>query len=120
MHQEFALPELYASWMAELLPGAIPQETKATCQECAMCARERPVDGLMFFDSKVKCCTYEPRLANFLVGRILVDETADPAGRASVLDRMARRIAVSPLGLDSPPRYERIPAEALHAFGRDL
>src|SRR5581483_9117563 len=60
--------------------------------------------GLVFFDPGAKCCTYNPRLPNFLVGRILSDD--DPAalrGRATVEERIRRRVAVTPLGLLHDP-----------------
>jgi hypothetical protein len=84
------LPPLYAEWLADVLPAGMPRETIATCDRCVMLG-----DG--GFDPRVKCCTYEPRLPNFLVGRILADEPSP--GRDSVVARIERRAAVTPLGL---------------------
>ena len=59
-----------------------------------------------FYDPRVKCCSYVPVLANFLVGRILDDD--DPAfsrGRASVESRLEAQIAVTPLGLGQSPTF---------------
>jgi len=63
-----ALPPLYAAWMAELLPGPIPRESRATCDNCAMLPpiSERHDSGEHYF-SRIKCCTYVPTLRNFLV-----------------------------------------------------
>ena len=95
------LPPLYAAWADDLLHGPIPQETEATCSDCAMCSgpkdRGREAD---FFRPDTKCCTYVPELPNFLVGRILSEE--DPrmaAGKATVEARIAAGIHVTPLGL---------------------
>jgi len=95
------LPPLSAAWADELLHGPIPQETEATCADCAMCLG--PQDrghAANFFRPDTKCCTYIPDLPNFLVGRILSDE--DPrmaAGRATVEARLHAGIGVTPLGI---------------------
>lgn len=103
-----ALPPLYARWMRDLLPGAIPSEPHATCDDCAMQPannskkkRGEPADQL-YFGSATKCCTLIPNLPNFLTGQILADTDPHPAaqhGRATVLDRIRARSAVTPLGL---------------------
>ena len=98
------LPQLYAKWLNDLLPGPVPQETEATCDDCAMCRKGGAASDAVFFHPELKCCTYVPELPNFLVGRILADE--DPtmaAGRASLEARVAARIAVTPLGVGTPP-----------------
>lgn len=99
------LPPLYASWMTQVLSGPLPEETKATCQQCAMCPPApgvaAPALASAFFNPQTKCCTYLPRLPNFLVGHILADNTSDlREGRASVEQRIQRRVAVTPLGLE--------------------
>ncbi len=119
------LPPLYAGWMADLLPGPIPAETNATCDECAMCPGpgERPdargADAAVYFDPLVKCCTFVPVLPNFLAGRILLDP--DPAlarGRASVEARIAAGVAVTPLGVGRTPTYVLLYRNGSLAFGR--
>lgn len=97
-----ALPPLYAGWIRELLGGAIPRETEATCDDCAMCsgASEPRRGSQRFFDPRSKCCTYTPELPNFLVGRVLLDD--DPAsakGRATLEARLQAGVGVTPLGL---------------------
>ena len=102
------LPPLYAGWMAELLPGPIPRESRATCDNCAMVAPAgRPPDSREhYFSPAIKCCTYVPTLRNFLTGRILADRdpTAEP-GRATVIQRIADGIGVTPLGLAKSPVF---------------
>src|ERR1700719_3036940 len=91
------LPPLQERWMSDLLGGAIPAETRATCDDCAMCNHLEP--GVESFDPGVKCCTYVPVLANFLVGQVLADpDDRTAVGRASVEARIAKRTAVTPLG----------------------
>jgi hypothetical protein len=117
------LPPLYANWMAELLGGVIPRESRASCDNCAMCAvsgagRESAPRGY-FFDPVVKCCTYSPDLPNFLVGGILSD--VDPAaqfGRGTVEKRIADAIGVTPLGLMKSPVYALLYRNSSEAFGR--
>ena len=97
--------------MTELLGGAIPAETRATCDDCAMC--KNVVPGVESFNPAVKCCTYVPVLANFLVGQVLADPDGEAAvGRASVEARIAKRTAVTPLGLSR----STVP-ELLYRFG---
>lgn len=43
------LPPLYAAWMEQVLPGPIPVETQATCQQCAMC----PPPALLLLPSQL-------------------------------------------------------------------
>lgn len=101
------LPSLYAAWMDELLAGPIPRETEATCDDCAMCGdAQDDDDGRTFFSPQTKCCSYVPKLPNYLVGRILADEdTALASGRASVLARLQAGVSVTPLGLEQSPVF---------------
>lgn len=115
-----ALPPLYAGWMEKVLPGAIPGESKSTCDNCAMCAQseEQLAGGGLFFNPQAKCCTYLPDLYNFLVGGVLADE--DPAldqGRASVEARIEAKIEVTPFGLGQSPSYSLLYSHAADAFG---
>jgi hypothetical protein len=100
------LPPLHAQWLREVIAGSIPSETEATCEHCAMIVHgegNRVGDG---FHADTKCCTYLPELHNFLVGAVLADPDPSAAvGRATVVDRIARRVAVTPLGLGRPRSY---------------
>lgn len=106
--KESPLPPLYAAWMNELFAGPIPHETEATCDDCAMVPSpgDAPDAASRAFDPSVKCCTFLPRLPNFLVGRILLDRTeGGRPGRATVEARLAARQGVTPLGLGVPEEY---------------
>lgn len=119
------LPPLYARWMDELLPGPIPAETEATCDDCAMCAKTGDTQSTpsgYYFDPSVKCCTYFPDLPNFIVGMILADEgPGGEAGRRSIQARFESNVPVTPLGIGRSPaeafQYQ-LTAEA-GAFGRN-
>jgi hypothetical protein len=118
------LPALHARWLDELVRTPIPEETEATCDHCVMCRPEETARtvGVGFFDSANKCCTYQPQLANFLVGAMLEDDSAAfAAGRASIEKRLDGRDGVTPLGLARPWAYDLLYREATRsseAFGR--
>lgn len=119
------LPTLQGAWITEALGGApIPQEHTATCDRCVMC---RPDHGpasphVAWFDPSTKCCTYQPYLANFLVGAMLDDDQPGFAtGRATIERRIDQRDGVSPLGTSPPSAYDARYREATRdpeAFGR--
>ena len=115
-----SLPPLYTGWIDDLLGGKIPSETRATCNDCAMCDSVEKKDAAKFFNPQSKCCTYVPVIPNFLVGMILADDDpAMAAGRASVEKRLEATIAVTPMGLEWPlkSRAQYTQMET-HAFGR--
>ncbi len=110
VHEESPLPPLYAAWIDALLAGPIPHETEATCHDCAMCPVPGDADDAISraFEPSVKCCTFLPKLPNFLVGRVLEDRSTNAtarAGRASVEARIEAKVGVTPLGLGVPESY---------------
>jgi hypothetical protein len=116
------LPALYAAWIDQLLAGPLPQESNATCDDCAMLAEDtrEQARSEAFFNPQTKCCTYVPELPNYLVGRILSDD--DPAfasGRATVEERLHLGVKVTPLGLGQPPNFKLLyGTSAASLFGR--
>jgi hypothetical protein len=112
------LPPLYARWIDDLLGAPIEPETNATCADCAMGAPANapPDPEAVYFNPRVKCCTFVPVLPSFLVGRILRDHAPEQAqGRASVEARIATGIGLTPLGLGRSPA-QHVPDAG---FGRD-
>ncbi len=93
--ENLALPPLHNAWLG-VLTGIHdpPSEPKATCADCVMCAGVERSGSRVAFSPDVKCCSYLPQLANFLVGRSLLGP-----GRESITARIARRSGVTPLGL---------------------
>jgi hypothetical protein len=75
-----------------------------------------------YFDDSTKCCTYQPKLPNFLVGAMLEDDSAAFApGRASIEKRIDEREGVTPLALERPWTFDllyREVAKNTDAFGR--
>lgn len=116
------LPPLYASWVEDMLGDSIPPETRATCQDCAMCedGADYQAPDSRFFNPRTKCCTYLPELTNFLTGQILIDN--DPnmiKGRASIEARINEGVAVTPFGLGRHPKYAMLYDNMeVQAFGR--
>ncbi|MEO8431057.1 MAG: hypothetical protein ABI592_06065 [Acidobacteriota bacterium] len=116
-----SLPPLYARWIDALLRGPIPAETRATCDDCAMCAPPgAPPDEGNYFSPRTKCCTYVPTVPNFLVGRALEDgDFAFSAGRATLERRLDEGVGVHPLGVQAPARFSVLyDAGGPAAFGR--
>src|SRR5688572_26984504 len=113
------LPPLYQRWLAELGIGPLPKERRATCSTCAMCPSDRtPSDRGTTFDPSVKCCTFMPNLANYLVGMILSDESdALRRGRESLRARIRDGSSASPTRVAMRNDY-RLVYEAGNAFGR--
>jgi hypothetical protein len=118
------MPGLHDGWLAELLPGPLPEETFATCDHCVMCRPEGAAGRaeVPYFDGSSKCCTYLPQLANFAVGAMLEDDSREfAAGRASIEKRLDEGEGVTPLGMQRPWAYELLYKEAMkspQAFGR--
>jgi hypothetical protein len=114
------LPPMYAAWIAQLLGAHPPHETRATCDDCAMCNDVAP--DASSYNPQTKCCTYLPVLPGFLVGKVLEDGHPEGAhGRATVRERIAAGAAVTPLGLGMPPRYDLLYAHgAERAFGQSV
>ena len=115
------LPPLYARWVDSLLAAPVPAETRATCDDCAMCASEGelPQKSTAYFSPRVKCCSYQPKLANFLVGRALEEkDLAFSAGRETLERRIASRIGLTPLGLEQSAWIGALYEMSSGAFGR--
>ena len=111
--------QLHGRWLGQLLPGPLPREPLATCNNCVMVPPPGAGAGdEAHFNPATKCCTYHPKLANFLVGRVLSDDAADLAeGRARVQERLRARVGVSPLGVVPPSQFDRLYETKANVFG---
>ncbi|MCI0443376.1 hypothetical protein L0244_10875 [bacterium] len=117
------LPVLYRNIFPEFFAQEIPVEEMATCSDCAMCHKPGTpamIPGIQYFKPDIKCCTYYPKLPNYLVGGILSDP--DPfleEGRRRVRERIKCRVAVSPQALYFPKRYRLMHKHGMpQSFGR--
>ncbi|HSO40280.1 MAG TPA: hypothetical protein VLT33_47470, partial [Labilithrix sp.] len=117
------LNPLYAHLFA---PGVFDrpeiEETRATCDNCAMCDHGQVAPVAMdYFEPSAKCCTYYPTLANYLVGGILADTSEELAeGRRRIREKIASRVNVTPLFVGAPRKYTLLytAARGSGAFGR--
>jgi hypothetical protein len=118
------LPELYREWLPDGFDAQAIDEHKATCDQCAMCPGpdEQAVDARAFFRPDVKCCSYQPKLPNYLVGAVLCDERADlDEGRTRIEQLIEGRIGVTPAWLGPSNRYMvLLEASRQSSFGRSL
>jgi hypothetical protein len=114
------LPPVYQPVFDELFDRPKPDETRATCENCAMCDHGEPSPVAMeYFNSDTKCCTYFPQLPNYLVGAILADESPEMAeGKRRIRERIKTRIGVTPHWLTRPQKMTLIMLGYAPAFGR--
>jgi Fe-S-cluster containining protein len=78
------------------------------------------VDGRSrFFRPDTKCCTFHPRLPNYLLGALLTsDGPAAAEGRRRIAARVASRVGVTPEWLHPPRTFTMLYDGARGAFGR--
>jgi hypothetical protein len=114
------LPAVYQGLVPDFFNQPVEEERHATCSECAMCAppvRDMPPEG--YFSPSTKCCTYHPTLPNYAVGGLLLDTSdAGREGRRRIEDKIARRVGVTPFGIQPPPRVQFLMAHGKAGFGR--
>ena len=120
-----SLPAMYRDLLPSFFRGEVPPETKATCSNCAMSeagcqGKVESVDGASrLFRPDTKCCTYHPRLPNFLVGALLSDDSPAMAeGRGRVEAKLATRSGVTPQWVKPSAKYNLLYRSARGAFGR--
>ena len=118
------LPKNYAHLPGPLFDRPAIVETRATCEDCAMCsaAGQRGVElpGDEYFDPALKCCTYHPLITNFLIGGLLADPSPElDEGKRRIREKIASRIGITPRGV-APPRMQRVIYNAARerGFGR--
>jgi len=97
------MPPLYGPLLSGFFDRAPIDETRATCDDCAMCDKSgKPSsegEGLetAFFQPDLKCCTYHPTLPNYLVGAVLSDASPElDGGKRRIRGKIAARIGVTP------------------------
>lgn len=115
------LPGLYGPLLPAFFDAPAPDESKATCSSCAMCPPAGgAAPGVVYFRPDTKCCTYHPRLPNYLVGAILADPSEEMAeGRRRIRAQIAARVGVSPRWLAPSRRYTLLlKASRESSFGR--
>ncbi len=121
---ESSLPKFYKKFFPVFFHQEIPEESFATCSNCAMICQDKNefenVDQLRRkpFLASTKCCTYYPRLPNYLVGGLLSDN--DPAlkeGQIRIRQAIKRKIGITPYGVRPPGKYSLLYREGIDTFG---
>lgn len=103
MMLKYQLPRIYENILPRELLTFQPQETKATCDACAM---SRPKHrGKVHYRADLKCCTFHPFLPNYMVGALFLEESSTEAHRI-LRDKITRREYALPLGMVAPIQYQ--------------
>ncbi|MBW2623079.1 MAG: hypothetical protein JRD68_09260 [Deltaproteobacteria bacterium] len=114
------LPAFYSKFLPRFFERPIPVETMATCGDCAMWPEaERSFSEKISFNKATKCCTHYPNLPNYLVGALL--SSIDPAhqeGKDRVLEKIHRRLGVTPQGILRPEHYSLVIKNTPDVFGK--
>lgn len=102
-------PHLVSSLWKHLLPEEFsdfhfPEEKKATCLNC-------PKIKESGFHVDIRCCTYQPRVPNFLVGYTLKD-----AKTAHLFEKLIAQNMLTPEGLQQTPFQAK---QALELYDKD-
>jgi Fe-S-cluster containining protein len=103
------LSEAFGAWLPALFEHPLPDERRAACEHCSMCAPaggDEVLEGRGLFNPAVKCCTYQPALASFAVGALFSDSRPElDEGRRRVRARIAEQHGVYPSGVQGPSAY---------------
>ncbi len=117
------LPPLYSGWMDHLLQAPIPEESEATCSDCAMCLTKniKRTSEDHLFNSSTKCCTYVPKIPNFLAGSIFLDHDPEAAkGRHAFEAYFLQKGVVRPHGVYPHYEFSLQYTPKTEDFGRNL
>ncbi|NUP07875.1 MAG: hypothetical protein HOW73_17655 [Polyangiaceae bacterium] len=115
------LAPIYQAVLPAFFDRPAIEETRATCDDCAMCDKTAPAGvQTTHFDPETKCCTYHPSLPNYLVGAVFADPSPDlEEGRRRLRAKLAHRIGVTPRWLAAPRKFlVHLEASRYWAFGR--
>ncbi len=119
-----SVPEFYKPFLPEVFHKAIPPEPFSDCQNCPMVAGsldEMGCDTGKPFSPHTKCCTFIPRLPNYLVGAILSDkEPSMEEGKNRIIERIRSGKGIFPNGVYPTSEYNRLYQEKCRTdFGRN-
>lgn len=102
-------PDIYKDLLPNFFNNEIGNEKLSDCNDCiklenSNCKYASP-DRENFFSPKTKCCTYHPKLSNYLVGGLL---KAGGDGAKRIKNKIENRVKVSPKGIYPPKLREYI------------
>ena len=99
-----SLPGIYQHLIPrEILDFSI-NEQKANCAHCYMAFHHKKNEKR--YDPKLKCCTYEPFLPNYLIGSLFSDQTTPESTKGLLRDKIAKRKFALPIGMTAPVKYQ--------------
>ena len=111
------LPRVHRRLVPELSELSFPTEVLSTCEDCAMQPRGREKEERICFTAPQRCCTYHPRVANFLVGQALA---RDDVGTQRILERLKMPDGLYPSAITWPKHLgEEYANRASDDFGRN-
>lgn len=118
------VPEIYYFMLPEVFYREIPDEYFCDCFNCPMTARsseELDVNLSKPFSPETKCCTFNPRLPNYLVGAILADKDPElEEGNNRIRDRIRSRQGIIPNGIYPSKNYNDLITKLKKSdFGRN-
>lgn len=114
-------PAFYQTMLPDIMVQTIPREIKANCANCSMTLKDPALGSAQkhLFRADTKCCTYHPRLVNYLVGGLLQDERpALREGQRRMRERLASHIGVTPWWVSSSQLDQHIYSHAKSSFGK--
>lgn len=102
------LPEVYRNFLPRFFENNIPEETAATCADCAMWGGSKPAfPGRIHFSRDSKCCTHYPNLPNYLIGALLSNNNPTlKTGKRRIRQTIHNRIGVTPYGILRPKKFQ--------------
>lgn len=119
MRLKYLWPPLYQNLFPRELLNFEVSETRATCDSCAKAPPKYKKPD--YYESHLKCCTFQPYIPNYALGAILSEPSAryDKA-KESLRKKIARREYCLPVGMVAPARYQiEFLENKKSIFGRD-
>lgn len=111
------MPHLYSQLFPDELLNLNLEETKATCDQCAM-TRSR-TRGEISYQEHLKCCTFYPFMPNYLIGAGLSDSSLTPSLGGDLRAMISKRRFSLPIGFVAPIRYQlEFNQRKPHEFGQ--
>lgn len=114
-------PELYEKLLPELMAESVPSEQKADCANCVMSQPDPALGGAQkhLFRADTKCCTFHPKLPNYLVGGLLSDPRASLSeGQGRIRQRIAAQKGVTPWFIGPSVLDQHLYDAAKGSFGK--
>lgn len=106
------VPEIYHSFLPEVFQWEIPEESLCDCFNCTLIANsheEINEDLSKPFSPDSKCCTFFPRLPNFLIGAILADVDPELAeGKRRIEQLINSHEDIKPEGITPTKAYDHL------------